>query len=424
MLANLFIFFLVFLIIGVPIAIVLGLAAVVSMFISGNYPLSFASMTVVQSLDSFSYLAIPFFILSGALMESGGISKRLINFCSSLVGSIPGGLAVVAIISATFFGAISGSGPATVAAIGGIMVPYMIKEGYGKGFTAAVVAAAGCIGLFIPPSIALITYGVAAGESIAELFTGGIAPGILTALGLIAVSIYVSKKRGYASSEKFSIARVKSSLKDAIWPLLMPVVILGGIYSGVFTPTESAAVACLYALIVGFFITRELKVKNLYTILKESAVTTSTIMIIIAIAGLFGRLLTLERLPFVLVEWIQQSNMGPFAFLLLINIVMLILGTFMELNATILILTPVLLPIAKAMGIDLVHLGVIIVVNMTFGLLTPPLGVHLFIGSGMAGIKLEDVAKEILPFLLVAIIVILITTYLPSVSVGLVNILN
>jgi len=424
MLANMFIFFVLFILIGIPIGYVLGLAPVVGMILSGNYPISFSSMTIVQSLNSFSFLAIPFFILAGALMDSGGLSRRLVNFVSSLVGSVPGGLAVIAILSATLFGAISGSGPATLAAIGGVMVPYMIKEGYGKGFTAAVIAAAGCIGLFIPPSIAFITYGVAAGQSIAELFLSGVVPGLLTALGISIVAVYISKKRGYASSQKFSIERVKSTLKEAIWPLLMPIIILGGIYSGVFTPTESAAVACVYALLVGLLVTKELKVKDLYRILKESVVTTSTVMIIIATAGLFGRLLTLERLPFILVDWIQKSNLSPFMFLLLINIAMLILGSFMELNASILILTPVLLPIAKAMGLDLIHLGAIIVVNMTFGLLTPPLGIHLFLGANLAGIKLEDVAKEILPFLGVAIAVILITTYLPSLSMLLVNLIR
>lgn len=424
MLANLFIGFGAFIIMGVPIAIVLGLTSVVGMLISGQYPLSFASMTVVQSLDSFSWLAIPFFILSGALMDRGGISRRLINFVSALVGRIPGGLAVVTIVSSMFFGAISGSGPATVAAIGGIMVPYMVKAGYGKGFSAAVAAAAGCIGLFIPPSIPMITYAVAAGQSIGEMFIGGVVPGILTTIGLSIISIYISKKRGYTATEEFSWGRVRASLKDAIWPLIMPVIILGGIYSGVFTPTESAAVACLYAVLVGFFVTRELKIKDFPEIFKESAVTTSTIMLIIATAGLFGRLLTLERLPFVLVEMVQKADMSKFMFLLTINIAMLILGTFMELNASILILTPVLLPLASAFGINPVHLGVIVVVNMTFGLLTPPLGVHLFVGSSIANIKIEKVIKEIMPYLLVGIIIIIITTYWPQLSVGLVQLVK
>lgn len=424
MLSMQFIFFVLFLVIGIPIAIVLGLASIVSILISGSYPMTFGGMAIFQSLDSFSFLAIPFFILSGALMDSGGISKRLINFVSSLVGSMPGGLAVVAIISATFFGAISGSGPATVAAIGGIMAPYMIREGYGKGFTAAVIASAGCIGLFIPPSIAMITYGVASGQSIGEMFIGGVLPGIFTCIGLSIVSIYISRKRGYASTEKFSFNRVKSTLKDAIWPLLMPVIILGGIYGGIFTPTESAAVACLYALIVGFLVTKELKVSNLFKIFEESAITTATIMLIIATAGLFGRLLTLERLPYFLVEWIKSMGIGPNIFFLIINIAMLILGTFMELNAAILILTPVLLPIASSMGIDPVHLGIVIVVNMTFGLLTPPLGVHLFVSSGIAKIKLEDVAKEILPFVGIAIVIILIVTYFSNLTMSLVNMIR
>lgn len=421
MITNMFASFVLFTILGVPIAIVLGLASIIPMFIDGSYPLIASSMPIVQSLDSFSYLAIPFFILSGALMEVGGISKRLVAFVSSLVGSIPGGLAVVCILSSTFFGAISGSAPATVAAIGGIMVPYMIKAGYGKGFSCAVAASAGCIGLLIPPSIGMITYGVASGQSISELFLGGAMPGLLTCLALCIIAMYISKKRGYASSDKFELSRVIATLKEAIWPLLMPIIILGGIYSGMFTPTEAAIIACLYALIVGFFVTKEMKFDSMIRVLKESAVTSCTIMIIIGTAGLFGRLFTLERLPFILVDIIQRSNIGPLMFLLAINIAMLILGTFMELNASILILTPVLLPIAKTLGIDLVHLGVIIVVNMTFGLITPPLGVNLFVGSKIGDVKVEEVIKEIWPFIAACVLVILLTTYVPKLSMLFVN---
>lgn len=416
MLVTAGILFVILLLLGLPIFMVLGGATIISMLMDGLYPLQYAAMATVQSIDSFTYMAIPFFILSGDLMGRGGISQGLVNFVSTLVGFVPGGLAVVTVVSCTLFGAISGSAPATVAAIGGIMIPFMVRAGYGPGFAAALSATSGCIGLMIPPSIGMITYGVTSGASIADLFSAGVFPGLLSMLLLCAFSIYISQKRGYGEIVKFDIKKIWPAFKEAIWSLIMPVVILGGIYSGVFTPTESAAVACLYALIIGFFVTRKLDVKSLIDGLKGSTVTCATILIIIGTAGLFGRLLTMERLPQVLTSFVVENHVSTVQFLLFINVLMLFLGTFMELNATILILTPVLLPIAKSLGIDPVHMGAIMVTNMTYGLITPPLGVNLYVAAGITNIRVEDVIKEILPFMIIGIGVILATTFLPQLT--------
>ena len=409
--------------INVPIAFTLGAAAVIPLLITQEFPMVIISMAITNSIDSFPFLAIPFFILAGNLMDKGGISLRLVNFANSLVGPVYGGLAIVTVVACTFFGAISGSGPATLAAIGGIMIPYMLKEGYDAGFAAALAASAGCIGLFIPPSIAMITYGVTTGQSIGALFISGVGPGLMTALGLCIASYLISRKRGYKGNQPFSWARVKSTAKVAGYPLMMPIIILGGIYGGIFTPTEAAAVAVFYAVIVGFFFTRELKLRDLMPILSSSAVTTGMIMIIIGTASAFGRLLTLMNLPEALVNFVVENNVGASMFLLIINIAMLIIGTFMELNATILILAPILLPIAKALAIDPIHLGAIMVVNMTFGLLTPPLGVLLFMACGIAKIKFNVICREILPFLIVAVAVIFIVTYFPWTAMWLVKVL-
>lgn len=412
-------FFLAFL--NVPIAFTLGFSAIIPLLITEEFPLVAVTMAMTQAIDSFPFMAIPFFILAGNLMDKGGISERLVRFANSMVGSVHGGLAIVTVVACTFFGAISGSGPATVAAIGGIMIPFMVREGYGAGFASAVAASAGCLGLFIPPSIAMITYGVTTGQSIGALFIGGVGPGIITALGLCIVSYWISKKRGYKGNMPFSMKNVIATGKNAVYPLLMPVIILGGIYGGIFTPTEAAAVAVFYAVIVGFFFTRELKLADLPSILTGSAVTTAMVMLIIATASAFGRLLTLLELPAALVNFVVENNVNAMMFLLIINIAMLIIGTFMELNATILILAPILFPIAKTLGIDPVHLGIIMVVNMTFGLLTPPLGVHLFVSCGIAKIKFDVICREVYPFLLVAVSVIFIVSYFPQTAMWLVK---
>lgn len=411
-----FALFFVLALLGFPIAFSLGISATVPLLITGALTLNTSGSWMLQGINSFPLLACPFFILAGNLMEGGGISKRLVNVASTLVGSIPGGLGMVAAIACVFFGAISGSGPATVAAIGGIMIPAMVARGYSPAWSAALCATAGCIGIFIPPSVAMINYGVIAGTSIAKMLLSGVIPGLLTALALCILSYVQGRRRGYGGGEKFSFHRFLESLKEGIWPLLMPVIILGGIYSGLFTTTEAAAVACAYAFMVGVFITRELTWARLRDVLVRSVATASTIMFIIAAASAFGKMLTVAQLPAALVNFITEHNVSKVAFLLIVTVILLIAGTFMDQISTVLILTPMLLPIAKELGVDPIQFGALMVVNITFGLLTPPLGVHLFMACGIAKIKFSEIVREIIPFLIACLIVILLTTFVPSVS--------
>lgn len=411
-----FLLFFALALLGFPIAFSLGISATVPLLITGALTLNTSGSWMLQGINSFPLLACPFFILAGNLMEGGGISKRLVDVASTLVGSIPGGLGIVAAIACVFFGAISGSGPATLAAIGGIMIPAMVARGYSPAWSAALCATAGCIGIFIPPSVAMINYGVIAGTSIAKMLLSGVGPGLLTALALCILSYFQGKHRGYGGGEKFSFRRFLRSLKEGIWPLLMPVIILGGIYGGFFTPTEAAAVGCAYAFLVGVFITRELTWKKLGGIMVRSASTAATIMFIIAAASAFGKMLTVAQLPAALVNFILENHVSKNVFLIIVVVILLIAGTFMDQISTVLILTPMLLPIALELGVNPIQFGALMVVNITFGLLTPPLGVHLFMACGIAKIKFSEIVKEIIPFLIACLIVILLTTFVPGVS--------
>ena len=411
-----FALFFVLALLGFPIAFSLGISATVPLMITGALTLNTAGSWMLQGINSFPLLACPFFILAGNLMEGGGISKRLVDVASTLVGSIPGGLGMVAAIACVFFGAISGSGPATLAAIGGIMIPAMIERGYSAAWAASLCATAGCIGIFIPPSVAMINYGVISGASIAKMLLSGVIPGLLTAIGLCVLSYVQGKRRGYGGGEYFSFHRFLQSMKEGIWPLLMPIIILGGIYSGLFTPTEAAAVACAYAFLVGVFVTKELTWERLKNVLVRSAGTSATIMFIIAAASAFGKMLTMAQLPAALVSFITDHNVSKIAFLLIVTVILLIAGTFMDQISTVLILTPMLLPIAQELGVDTIQFGALMVVNITFGLLTPPLGVHLFMACGIAKIKFSEIVREMVPFLIMCLIVILLTTFVPQVS--------
>ena len=421
MLILMFVFFFVFALLGFPIAYSLGLAVIAPLLITGNFTLNTAGSWMLQGINSFPLLACPFFILAGNLMEGGGISKRLVNVAKSLIGNVPGGLGMVAAVACVFFGAISGSGPATLAAIGGIMVPEMVAAGYSAAWSAALCATAGCIGIFIPPSVALINYAVIAGTSIADQLLSAIFAGLLTAALICVYSFYTGKKRHYVGGESFSFNKFLIALKEGIWPLLMPLIILGGIYGGFFTPTEAAAVGCGYAFFVGVFITKELTWTRLKDIMVRSTSSAATIMFIIAAASAFGKMLTVGQLPATMVNFIIGQDMSKGVFLLIVMVILLIAGTFMDQISTVLILTPMLLPIATALGIDPVHFGALMVVNITFGMLTPPLGVHLFMGCGIAKIKFVDILKEMPMFLLICLIVIVVTTFVPWTTLAFVN---
>lgn len=411
--------FFLLLILHVPIAWSIGMAVVVYMVTSSSFSLTYLAQTMCTACDSFTLMAIPLFILAGALMEGGGLSQRLIDFADSMVGHKRGGLAIVTVLACMFFGAISGSAAATVATIGVIMVPSMIKQGYSKGFSYALIAAAGVLGVLIPPSIPFVTYGVATNASIATMFLGGFGPGILCGLLLIAVSQFICRKNGWeGNGRQFSWKRVWTTFRSAIGALLVPVIILGGIYGSIFTPTEAAAVAVVYALIVGFFIYRELTLKKLLASLSSSAVTTSTIMVIVGTATALARMLTLEKIPMELAEWIGGLTDSRFLVLLAMNIFLLIVGCVMDGTPAILILAPILQPIVADYGVDIIHFGLMMCLNISIGFCTPPVGLNLFVATSLGNISFVELCKRIVPFLIALVVGLLLVTYVPAVSLG------
>ncbi|WP_024821165.1 MULTISPECIES: TRAP transporter large permease [Aminobacterium] len=407
---------LLFFMMNVPIAIAIGLSSVAAIFFSGSVPLIVLVQKMFTATDSFPLMAVPFFILAGSLMEFGGISRRLVDFANSIVGRFSGGLAFVAIIASMFFGAISGAAVATVAAIGTILIPAMVRRGYDKPFATAVQATAGTLGVMIPPSIPMIIYGVLTGVSIGALFMGGILPGILVGFSLMFVAWLISRKKGYRGDEKASLGKIFGTFKEAILALLMPVIILGGIYGGVFTPTEAAVVAVVYGFIVGFFVYKELNIKQLKDIFVTTVIGTAMIMFIIATSSVFSWILTAQQVPQAVASAILSISKSPVIILLLINLLLLFIGTFMETVAAIIILVPVLLPVVTQIGMDPLHFGIVLVVNLAIGMVTPPLGVCLFIGCSIADIKLEDITKAVWPFILIMVVDVLLLTYLPCIS--------
>ena len=413
-----FVVFLVFCALNLPVGFAIGLGVTLPIILTGEFNLISVGNFIYSGIDSFPLLAVPFFILSGNLMTGGGISQGLVNLCKSFVGRIPGNLPVIAVIACTFFGAISGSAPATIAAIGGIMIPYMIEVGYPVPWVCALMATAGCIGSFIPPSIAMINYGITAGVSVSDMLLSGIGPGILTAIVFAVYAFWWSvKHRIPVNGDAFSIKNIIVALKQGIWPLLMPIIILGGIYGGFFTPTEAAAVSCGYALFVGLFITKKLRDKEkLKSIFWNSAILSGMIMLTMGVSAAFGKLLTIAQLPAALVSFVEANNITMIEFLICMLILFLFTGTFMNPLATVVIMTPMLLPIATALGVNPIHFGALMCVNTTFGMITPPLGSNLFFVCGMTGISFKEVLKSLGPFIIMAVGIIAVVTFIPAIS--------
>lgn len=401
---------------NVPIAISIGLASAAAIMFTGTIPPVVRVQKMFTATDSFPLMAVPFFILAGALMESGGISRRLVDFANAIVGRFSGGLAFVAIIACIFFGAISGSAVACVAAIGTILIPSMVRRGYDAPFSTAVQACAGTLGVMIPPSIPMIIYGVMTGVTIGGLFMGGILPGIFVGASLMLVAWFIARKRGYKGDRRADAAHVWATFKDAILALLMPAIILGGIYGGVFTPTEAAVVAVVYGFVIGFFVYRELRIRDLKGILVNSVVGTAMIMFIIATSSVFSWILTAQKIPQSVAEAILSFSRNPVVVMFLINVLLLFIGTFMETVASIIILVPVLLPVITQLGIDPLHFGVLIVVNLAVGMVTPPLGVCLFMGCNIGNVSLEEISRAAAPFIAVMILDIFILAYVPWIT--------
>lgn len=414
--------FLLLLILGAPIAICLGMSSVGAILVQGaGKPLD-AIMSVLPRLCSsasskFVLLAIPFFILSGNVMEKAGISGRLINLAEKCLGHIKGGVAIVCVVVSCFFAAISGSGPATVAALGLIMIPALVKAGYPAAFSCALMAAGGAIGVVIPPSITFVVYGSIADASITSLFMAGMIPGLLMGAGLIVAALLLGRKLELKIMPRASKKERWQAFKDAFWGLLMPVIILGGIYGGIFTPTEAAAVSVFYGLIVGIFIYKEIDFKKTVDILIDSCSTTATVMFITMGATLFAYVLTRARLDLAIKGFMLNVTGGNvILFFLIVNIVLLIAGCFLDSTSALYIFTPLFAPVALELGIHPIHLGVVMIVNLAIGLFTPPVGVNLYVACGIGSIKIEEISKGIIPCLIAELAVLLLVTYIPGIS--------
>lgn len=423
--AALFIIFFILVVLNIPIALSLAAASTATVAFFTNIDPFVVIQRFFGSCDVFSMMAIPFFMIAGGLMAHGGVSRRLTTFANSIVGALPGGLAIVAILASLFFGALSGSSTATVAAIGSIMVPAMLEAGYSQAFSLATVATAGFLGVIIPPSIPMVNYGVSVSVSIGDMFLAGFLPGIVLALGMSVIA-FIYGKKNVPVTVKFSLANIWKTFKDAFWALLMPVIILGGIYGGIFTATESACIATFYGLFVGVFIYKELKPKDIYDVLITSVTSTAMIMFIVAAAGAFGFVMTRENVPTMVANWIMSISDNKYVFLIIINIMLLIVGTFMETNAAIIILAPILFPVVQKFGIDPIHFGIVMIVNLAIGMITPPLGVNLYVAAGLKqGLKVNDVVnKYLIIYLLTMIGVLLLLTFVPGISTALPGLLK
>ncbi|MBB4823516.1 C4-dicarboxylate transporter DctM subunit [Sporosarcina luteola] len=419
-----------------PIAIALAVSSIAVLFTgSGMFGLELVADIMYSSVSKFTLLAIPFFILAGVIMEQAGISKRLIDFAQSLVGHRKSGIVFVTVLTAIFFAAISGSGPATVAAIGGILVPAMVKNGYKKETAGALVASSGAIGIIIPPSIAFIVFAVVAGDqipvSIGRLFMAGVVPGLLLGLGFILAAMYVrwrqEKKEGpieYVMKEKATGEERLKAFTGALWGLLIPVIILGGIYGGFFTPTEAAVVAVFYGLFVGFFVYRELTIKKLYDILVASSVQTAVVMFIVSAASVYAYIITTEQIARQISEAMLSMSDNPIIILLLVNILLLIAGMFIDAISAYYIFIPILLPIMIAFNVDPTVFGVFMTVNLAIGLFTPPVGLNLFVAAGISKTTIGQISKGVVPFVVASIIILLLITYIPQISTFLPDLLN
>lgn len=419
----LFLFLLLFLLmfIGVPIAASLGLAGSITIMLFSPDSVRSLAIKLFETSEHYTLLAIPFFLLSGAFMTTGGVAKRLIDFANACVGHIRGGLAIGAVLACMLFAALSGSSPATV---GSIAIAGMVRSGYPQAFGAGIVCNAGTLGILIPPSIVMVVYAAATEQSVGKLFMAGVIPGIMLGLVLMIAIYIVARIKKLPALPRASFREWLRAAREAFWGLLLMVIILGGIYSGMFTPTEAAAVAAVYAGFVALFVYKDLSIRECPKVLLESGKLTIMLMFIIANAMLFAHVLTTEQIPQQITAWVVDLGLQPWQFLLVVNIVLLIAGAFMEPSAIILILAPILFPIAMQLGIDPIHLGIIMVVNMEIGLITPPVGLNLFVTSAVTGMPLTAVIRAAMPWLMLLLSFLVIITYVPAVSLGLPNMLG
>lgn len=406
----------VFLFVGVPVAVSLGLASVLTMLLFGDQTLLSSAQKFFHTMQVYPLLAVPFFILAGAFMTTGGVARRMVDFANALVGHYRGGLAMAALLGSAFFAAVSGSAPATVVAVGSVMIVGMVRSGYSRGFSAGVICNAGTLGILIPPSIVMVVYGAITETSIGKLFIAGILPGIVMTAAMMGTIIVIARKQDLPRQERADFATVVRTFREAFWGLMLIVIILGGIYAGVFTPTEAAAVSAVYAFFIAVFVYKEISLARVPEVLIEASKITVMLMFIIGNAFMFAFLLTTEQIPQEASQFIVNMGLPVWGFLLVLNLLLLAAGNFMEPTSVVLIMTPIIFPIAMDMGVDPVHLGILMVVNMQIGLVTPPVGLNLFVTASVAKLSLEDTIAAALPWLLVLLCVLMLITFVPWIS--------
>ncbi|WP_050526367.1 TRAP transporter large permease [Pseudorhodobacter aquimaris] len=418
MIALLFGLLLLLLLVGVPVTFSLGLAAIVTIWQGEIMPMLIVPQEMIRSINSFPLLAIPFFILAGNLMQQGGISHRLVEFSRTLVGGMNGGLAMVAIVTSAFFAAISGSGAATTAAVGAILIPAMIAQGYNGAYAAANQAASGALGVIIPPSIPLILYAISANQSVGDMFAAGFMPGFVVVGALMAYAYFHAVRHPAGRDSSATLGEVFRAGRKAILALLMPGLILGGIYGGIVTPTEAAVIAVVYSFLIGVVVYRELPLRAIPAILRDSAVTSAVVVSIIATAGLYGRIILSLQIPTIISDFVVGAIDSAWLFIILANILLLFVGMFLEAAAAILIFTPILLPIALNFGFHPVHFGIIMVVNLAMGMFTPPVGLNLFIASQISRISIARLSRAVLPFVGLIMLVLMVISFVPWLSLA------
>ena len=407
--------------IGIPVAVSLGLSGALTILLFSNDSVRSLAIKLFETSEHYTLMAIPFFLLAGAFMTAGGVAHRLIEFANACVGHIRGGLAIAAILACMLFAALCGSSPATVAAVGSIVIAGMVRSGYKREFAAGIVCNAGTLGILIPPSIVMVVYATATDSSVGKLFMAGEMPGWRVGLVLMVTIYIIARIKNIPALPRASFKEVLRTGRRAIWGLMLIVIILGGIYSGMFTPTEAAAVSAIYAAIVAVFVHKDMQLRQCHRVLIDAAKLSVVLMFIIANAMLFAHVLTTEQIPQSITRWVVDQGFSPVEFLIVVNIVLLIAGTFMEPSAIILILAPILFPIAVQLGIDPIHLGIIMVVNMEIGLITPPTGLNLFVTSAVTGMPLTTTIKAVSPWLLVMLAFLILVTYVPYLSLALPN---
>ena len=404
---------------GMPISIALGLTVLSFMFTMTQVPIESVGLKLFTGLDNFSIMAIPFFILAGTFLTRGGVARRMIAFTSSLVGHWPGGLGLAGVAASALFAAVSGSSVATVVAIGSIILPAMVEQGYPKRFGAGVITTSGALGILLPPSVILVLFGVSTNTSIGALFMAGVVPGLLLATLMIGVTLVIAWRRGYPRMARASWGQRWRTFRESVWGLSLIGIVLGGIYGGIFTPTEAAAVAAVYAFVIAVFVYRDLKLRDVPKVLLSAANTSSMLLYIITNAVLFSFLMTNEHIPQNMAAWIVAQHFDVWTFLLVVNVVLLAAGNAMEPTSILLIMAPILFPIATGLGVDPIHFGILMAVNMEVGLCHPPVGLNLYVASGIARMGISELTVAVLPWLVAMLLFLVLITYVPALSVWL-----